>query len=632
MKLGAGARHSSTRSRSTPSWPAAKARDRRRPRRSLVLLANATPSPSNEAEIKLAEIEVERSGKLVQEGAGSQRDLDVRTTNLSTTRRPPSAEAQRDGSEHSTAGKSRSRGANAEAVESAVADATLKSPVTGRVLYRLAEAGEVLSPGGKALTLVNLEDVYMEIFLPAERTPRASRSGAEGPDHRGLRARPPHLPAYATFVSPEAQFTPRSKSRRASEREKKSCSASRSRCPRSSTMQYLEAHQDPAVRGVPRYVKVEDSAVWPARLAKPPEGGPPHRHSVRRVTCEVEATAADCRPRPVRRPRVTWKRAARRLISIGDVTHRYGEGGRPRYGISLEIPTGIMVGIVGPDGVGEVDVAGPDRPRLEEAPARDADRPRREHRRRASTAAPSEPARSRTCRKGSVRTIYLELSVRDNVDFANAFFGLTASEARRTRDPAASRRDRDSAPLRRSPREQALWRRVEAEGRTLRRARPRSGSPHPRRTDDRRRSALAPAVPWSLIDVIRAGRPGMSVLDFDGLHGRSAALEWIVDDGRGPRPGDRHARGADGPAGHDEPLKPASSRAFRRRKPQRPSRSSRHPAARRRLLGGSRLRPRSLTMSLRRPSRPSTTSRSRSRARRDLPASSARMVAARRRR
>ena len=32
------------------------------------------------------------------------------------------------------------------------------SPVIGRVLYRLAEPGEVLAPGGKALTLVDLGD------------------------------------------------------------------------------------------------------------------------------------------------------------------------------------------------------------------------------------------------------------------------------------------------------------------------------------------------------------------------------------------------------------------------------------------------------------------------------------------
>ena len=58
-------------------------------------------------------------------------------------------------------------------MQTRIDDATLKSPVTGRVLYRLAEPGEVLAAGGKALTLVNLEDVYMEIFLPVGAGRRA---------------------------------------------------------------------------------------------------------------------------------------------------------------------------------------------------------------------------------------------------------------------------------------------------------------------------------------------------------------------------------------------------------------------------------------------------------------------------
>ena len=62
--------------------------------------------------------------------------------------------------------------ANVATIQTRIDDATLKSPVRGRVLYRLAEVGEVLAAGGKALTLVNLEDVYMEIFLPSEEAAR----------------------------------------------------------------------------------------------------------------------------------------------------------------------------------------------------------------------------------------------------------------------------------------------------------------------------------------------------------------------------------------------------------------------------------------------------------------------------
>ena len=40
------------------------------------------------------------------------------------------------------------------------------------------------------------------------------------------------------------------------------------------------------------------------------------------------------------------------VVSIGDVSHRYGKT-VALDGVSLDIPAGRMVGIVGPDGVGK---------------------------------------------------------------------------------------------------------------------------------------------------------------------------------------------------------------------------------------------------------------------------------------
>jgi len=88
-----------------------------------------------------------------------------------------------------------------------IEDATLVAPIPGRVLYRLAEPGEVVGAGAAILTLLSLEDVYMEVFLPA-REAGLLPIGAEArivldvlPDFA--------IPASVTFVSPEAQFTPK---------------------------------------------------------------------------------------------------------------------------------------------------------------------------------------------------------------------------------------------------------------------------------------------------------------------------------------------------------------------------------------------------------------------------------------
>ncbi len=43
--------------------------------------------------------------------------------------------------------------ANVATVQTRIDDATLKSPVDGRVIYRLAEVGEVVAAGGRLLPL-----------------------------------------------------------------------------------------------------------------------------------------------------------------------------------------------------------------------------------------------------------------------------------------------------------------------------------------------------------------------------------------------------------------------------------------------------------------------------------------------
>src|SRR6185436_5489855 len=131
---------------------------------------------SKKSEVELAGVEADRSRKLVEERAGSQREYDVRKTMLETTKAGLSGEeAQLQAAQQQV----KVAQANGAAIQTRIDDAVLTSPVLGRVLYRVAEPGEVLGPGGKALTLVNLEDVYMEIFLPSEEA-ASIKIGSEG--------------------------------------------------------------------------------------------------------------------------------------------------------------------------------------------------------------------------------------------------------------------------------------------------------------------------------------------------------------------------------------------------------------------------------------------------------------------
>jgi len=107
--------------------------------------------------------------------------------------------------------------ARAETVRTRIDDSALTSPLAGRVLYRLAEPGEVLPGGGKVFTVLDLTDASMTIFLPTLQAGRL-RIGDEARIVLDAIAEYT-IPATVSFVSPEAQFTPKEVETR-TEREK----------------------------------------------------------------------------------------------------------------------------------------------------------------------------------------------------------------------------------------------------------------------------------------------------------------------------------------------------------------------------------------------------------------------------
>lgn len=107
--------------------------------------------------------------------------------------------------------------ARVESVRTRLDDSELKAPLGGRVLYRLAEPGEVLPAGGKVVTVLDVTDASMTIFLP---TLQAGRLSIKDEARIVLDAIPEYvIPATVSFVSPEAQFTPKEVETR-TEREK----------------------------------------------------------------------------------------------------------------------------------------------------------------------------------------------------------------------------------------------------------------------------------------------------------------------------------------------------------------------------------------------------------------------------
>ena len=211
----------------------------------------------SQSDVSLAGKTLQRSEDLVGRGFISRSKLDVGKT----------------GMEGAMAGIAQARGkvgeadagvaaaeAKAESLRVTLNDTSLKAPIAGRVLYRLAEPGEVLAAGGKALTLVNLSDMFMSIYLPTDKAGQV----ALGSEARiVLDALPGQaIPASVSFVAPKAQFTPREVETR-TEREKLMF-----RLKVKPDAAWLAAHRDLAKGGMPgvAYVKVDAGAAWPANL------------------------------------------------------------------------------------------------------------------------------------------------------------------------------------------------------------------------------------------------------------------------------------------------------------------------------------------------------------------------------
>jgi len=150
--------------------------------------------------------------------------------------------------------------ARIERIRTDIADSTLTTPIRGRVLYRLAEPGEVLPAGGKVVTVLELSDVYMTIFLPTDEAGRTI-VGAEG---RIVLDAAPYLviPAAVSFVAPRAQFTPKEVETR-TEREKLMFRVKVRIDP-----ELLARNAEKVKTGLPgvAYVRLDPHAGWPDRL------------------------------------------------------------------------------------------------------------------------------------------------------------------------------------------------------------------------------------------------------------------------------------------------------------------------------------------------------------------------------
>ena len=205
---------------------------------------------------RLAQSTLKRTEALVQKGYVTGNKLDQDQSTLQTADAALAA-AQTRVAEAVAAVESAQ--AKAEALRVSLRDTALRAPLSGRVLYRLAEPGEVLAAGGKVLTLLDMNDMYLTIYLP---TAEAGKVAVGDEARIVLDALETPIPARVSFVAPKAQFTPKEVETR-NEREKLMF-----RLKLRVEPEWLAQHADLAKPGMPGvgYVRTAADVAWPAKL------------------------------------------------------------------------------------------------------------------------------------------------------------------------------------------------------------------------------------------------------------------------------------------------------------------------------------------------------------------------------
>ena len=225
--------------------------------RTAVATANAVVA-QRASELALADSILKRSEQLVQGGFISSMKLDTDRSQLQVTKATFIASQSQvaEGRAAVTAAE-----ATIERIGADIDDSVLRAPTAGRVQYRLAEPGEVLAAGGRVVSMLNLAEVYMTVFLP-ESTAGKLAVGAEA--RLVFDAAPQYVvPAHITFVAAEAQFTPKTVET-STERQKLVFRVKAQIDP-----QLLRKYWTRVKAGMPgvAYVRVDPAARWPDSLA-----------------------------------------------------------------------------------------------------------------------------------------------------------------------------------------------------------------------------------------------------------------------------------------------------------------------------------------------------------------------------
>ena len=210
------------------------------------------------SDLETARTDYDRGLFLLKTGNITQQLIDQRRNRFDAAEAGyVAANAQRDQAESQI----KAAVADVERFESILVDLVLVSPRSGRVQYRLARSGEVVSAGQRILTILDLNDVYMTIYLPSD----VAGNLTLGDDARTILDPIPQyvLPNTVSFVATEAQFTPKSVET-AEERQKLMFRVKLQADPK--VLEKFHRYVKTGVRGL-GFVRTDPKIPWPDELA-----------------------------------------------------------------------------------------------------------------------------------------------------------------------------------------------------------------------------------------------------------------------------------------------------------------------------------------------------------------------------
>jgi HlyD family secretion protein len=176
-----------------------------------------------EADLRMAEAEAERARRdlerirpLAATGTVSRQSLDdAEAAAASAAARRDAArhalELLREGTRPERIQAARAEAARARAALQATAavaqDLVLLAPVSGVVLSRNAEPGEMLAIGQSAVTLGESAEPFVRVFVPTRQLPRVRQGQTATAVLDGFSDRP--IAGKVVAINPKAEFTPR---------------------------------------------------------------------------------------------------------------------------------------------------------------------------------------------------------------------------------------------------------------------------------------------------------------------------------------------------------------------------------------------------------------------------------------